>query len=90
MHTVTKRELNQRTADVLAVAATEPVVVTERGVPRWRVEAITAHPDPIERLRADGRITPAAKRPVPWPPRDHSGRTPDQVDALFNELRGDH
>lgn len=38
---MTKTELHRQTAKVLAAADTEgPVVVTERGVPRWRIRAI--------------------------------------------------
>lgn len=91
MKTVTKRELNQQTARVLAgAAAGESVIVTDRGVPRWRIEAIEAHPDPIERLRAQGRITPAKKHPRAWTAHDEPRRyTPDEVDALLDETRGD-
>ncbi len=55
MKIVSKRELNQQTASVLAeVAAGESVVVTDRGGPRWRIEAFEAHPDPVVRLRIEG------------------------------------
>lgn len=80
-------------AKVLAeVDAGESVVVTERGVPRWRIVAIGASPDPIERLRAEGRIIPASKNPPPWPRftgADRRGRTPADVDALYTEMRED-
>ena len=90
MKTISKRELNQQTARVLAaVDAGEAVVVTERGVARWRIEAIAAHPDPIERLRAEGRINPAKKSTAPWPERDYRTRTPSDVDALLAEMRED-
>lgn len=89
MKTISKRELNQQTAHVLdAVSAGQPVLVTERGVPRWRIEALETCGDPVARLRSGGRITPAKAKPAPWPaakPR----YTISQVDALFAESRGD-
>lgn len=91
MKTVSKRELNQQTARVLAeVAAGEPVVVTDRGVPRWRIDALQSHPDPVERLRNAGRITPAKQQPRAWG-SDPTARhyTPAEVDALLDETRGD-
>ncbi len=93
MKTVTKRELNQQTARVLAsVEAGESVVVTERGVGRWRIEAIGAPMDPVERLRLAGRVIAAKAAPAPWPGADDSERrySPDEVDALYAESRGDH
>ncbi len=90
MKTITKRELNQRTAKVLAeVDAGESVVVTERGVSRRRIVAIGSSPDPIERLRAEGRIIPASKNPPPWPERDYSNRSPADVDRFYAEMRED-
>jgi prevent-host-death family protein len=89
MKTISKRELNQQTAQVLdTVSVGQPVVVTERGVPRWRIEAVEVSGDPVDRLRSGGRITPAKAKPAPWPvarPR----YTPSQVDALFAESRGE-
>src|SRR3546814_11508390 len=73
MKTISKRELNHQTAQVLAaIQAGEAVLVTERGVPRWRIEAVDASADPVERLRAQGRIRPASANHPPWP----KGRTP--------------
>lgn len=92
MKRVTKRELNQQTAKVLAqVTETEPVVITHRGVPRWRIEAIDGGTsDPVERLRAEGRIIPAKADPPPWPDdADDARYTPERVDALLAEMRGD-
>jgi antitoxin (DNA-binding transcriptional repressor) of toxin-antitoxin stability system len=87
--TISKRDLNQQTALVLdAVSAGQAVIVTERGVPRWRIEAMEDSGDPVSRLLAAGRITPAKAKPAPWPvakPR----YTPTQVDALFAESRGE-
>lgn len=43
MRSVAKRELNQRTAEVLLdVEEHGPVLVTERGVARWRIEALSS------------------------------------------------
>lgn len=90
MKTISKRELNQQTARVLAaVDAGESVVVTERGVPRWRIEAFDAESDPVALLRAQGRIIQAKKDPMPWPERDYTTRTPAEVDALLAEMRED-
>ena len=89
MKTISKRELNQQTAQVLdAVSLEQSVIVTERGVPRWRIEAVENSADPVARLRSGGRITPAKTKPTPWPvakPR----YSPSQVDALFAESRGE-
>ncbi len=89
MKTVSKRDLNQQTAQVLAeVTAGDPVVVTERGVPKWRIEAIGAHPDPVERLRIEGRLAPAKRHPRPWttdPEVRHY--TLADVDALLDDVR---
>lgn len=89
MKTVSKRELNQQTARVLAeVAAGEPVVVSDRGVPRWRIDVIDVHPDPVERLRIEGRITAAKRQPRAWTTDREARRyTPAQVDALLDEVR---
>lgn len=89
MKTISKRELNQNTAGVLdAVAVGRPVIVTERGVARWRIETMEASTDVIARLRAEGRITPAKAMPAPWPAAK-ARYTPAQVNALFAESRGE-
>lgn len=49
--------------------------------------------DPIEYLKGKLRMIPAAKNPMPWPPKDptaYPGRTPADVDALYEEMKGDH
>lgn len=85
---VSKRELNQQTAAVLAeVQAGETVLVTERGIPRWRIEALDTDIDAIARLTAQGRIT-APRGGRPWP-RDEARYTPAQVDAIYTESRGE-
>src|SRR3546814_12175895 len=94
MKTISKRELNHQTAQVLAaIQAGEAVLVTERGVPRWRIEAVDASADPVERLRAQGRIRPASPNPPPWPKGRYSPterRAPDppaDVGALYEDMR---
>ena len=89
MKVITKRELNQQTAQVLAdVDSAGPVVVTERAVPRWRIDAVDAAADVIARLRAEGRIVPPKAEQSPWPRR---GRrySPADVDAIYAQSRGD-
>jgi antitoxin (DNA-binding transcriptional repressor) of toxin-antitoxin stability system len=95
MRSVSKRELNQQTAHVLAaVDAGETVVVTERGIPRWRIEAVGAVVDPVEQLRLAGRITEPKKIPAPWitATDDAADRaySPAEIDALYTESRDDH
>jgi len=90
MGTVTKRELNQRTADVLAEVTTgEPVTVTERGVPRWRIEAFDPAADPVAQLEAQGRISPRKSDPAPWPSNGEHGYTHADIDRLLADTRGD-
>lgn len=92
MMRVTKRELNQRTAAVLAsVTATNEIVVTERGKPRWRVSVAQDRDNTLDRLERDGRYTPAATSPAPWPSRPGGpAHSEAEVDALLDALRGDH
>ncbi|WP_029144547.1 type II toxin-antitoxin system Phd/YefM family antitoxin [Microbacterium luticocti] len=92
MSTVTKRDLNQRTSDVLA-RATEigEVIVTERGEPRWRVSSYRGQDDALARAERQGRYTPPSSSRVPWPqvvggPRYESR----EADALIEEMKGDH
>lgn len=93
MKTISKRELNQQTAQVLAaIHEGEAVLVTERGVPRWRIEVAGSEADPLARLRVQGRITPRREHPPAWPrdwERRARGRTPADVDALLEAMRGD-
>lgn len=89
MKTISKRELNQQTAQVLdGIHIGDPVLVTERGIARWRIEAVEASTDPIARLRAEGRIQSARSRPHPWPSA-RARYSPAQVDALFTGSRGE-
>lgn len=92
MATVTKRDLNQRTSEVLARAAeVGEVIVTERGEPRWRVSSYSGHDDALARAERQGRYTAPAAERVPWPevvggPRYES----EDVEALLEEMKGDH
>jgi antitoxin (DNA-binding transcriptional repressor) of toxin-antitoxin stability system len=92
MPSVSKRELNQHTAAALAlVTASEDLIVTERGTPRWRVSVVAERESTLARLEREGRYTPPAANPAPWP--DHPGGpryTTEEVDALLDETRGDH
>lgn len=90
--TVTKRELNQHTASVLdRVTDGRDVVVTERGKPRWRVSLFRHEEAALARMERDGRFAAPVSTPAPWP--EHPGGpayTDDQVDALLDELHGEH
>lgn len=92
MHTISKRELNQQTASVLdQVTDTNDVVVTERGKPRWRVSAVRASDTALVRLEREGRYTPPASEPAPWPMTPGGPTyTAGEVDALLDDMRGDH
>ena len=92
MQMVTKRELNQNTAAVLdRVTETEDLVVTERGKPRWRVRSVQDGESALERLEREGRYTPPASIPAPWPSKPGGpSYTDTQVDVLLDEMRGDH
>lgn len=91
MDTVTKRELNQQTATVLDRASdTGDVIVTERGKPRWRVSAYQPD-DGLARLQREGLYTPPADEPAAWPAGPRGPRyTDSDVDALLQEMRGEH
>lgn len=94
MKQISKRELNQQTAHVLGgVRDGEPVLITERGVPRWRIEAADGIGDPLQRLRTQGRVTPRKVHPMDWPvdwAQRAGNRTPADVDAALAATRGDH
>lgn len=54
------------------------------------VEALDAAVDPVARLRAEGRITPAKAEPRAWPEVTGTRRyTAAEVEALFADSRGD-
>lgn len=90
---MTKRELNQRTSDVLA-QATEAgeVIVTERGEPRWRVSSYQqGQDDALSRAERQGRYTAPAAKPVAWPEVVGGPRyEPGDLDALLDEMKGEH
>lgn len=92
MRTITKRELNQRTAAVLdQVTLNDDLVVTERGRPRWRVSAVRDEDTALSRLEREGRYTPPSAHPAPWPHRPGGpAYTSAEADALIDEMRGDH
>lgn len=90
---VTKRELNQQTAEVLSRVTTEgPVTVTERGVPRWVISEYRHGTSWLQELDRQGRlIHPTITDPTP--PRFHDEDEPTQsvaqVMALLEEVNGD-
>lgn len=92
MQKVTKRDLNQNTASVLQrVTETGDVIVTERGEPRWRVSPWGGQDTPLTRMEREGRYTPPAQTPTPWPSHPGGPRyNDDQVEALLDEMHGDH
>lgn len=46
---------------------------------------------PLARMEREGRYTPPAQSPASWPRRPEKSRyTNTQVEALLNEMRGDH
>ncbi|KXO88989.1 type II toxin-antitoxin system Phd/YefM family antitoxin [Tsukamurella pseudospumae] len=92
MSTVTKRELRQRTSEVLA-QATEAgeVIVTERGKPRWRISSYRGQDDALARAERQGRYTAPAVKPVAWPEVVGGPRyEPGDLDALLDEMKGEH
>lgn len=88
---MTKRDLNQNTAAVLdAARESNGIVVTERGVPRWRVTAYRHQTSPLAQMARDGRYSPPPPEPSPWSTgRDTRTYTDSEVDALLDETRGD-
>lgn len=91
MRTITKRELNQQTAAVLAKVTEADVVVTERGKPRWRVSAVRDADTVLARLERAGRYTPPAAEPAPWSAAPNGpSYTTGEANALIDEMHGDH
>lgn len=92
MSTVTKRDLNQRTADVLAqVAEAGEVIVTERGEPRWRVSSYRGQDNALARAERQGRYVPPASKRAPWPEIVDGPRyASEDLDALLDEMKGEY
>lgn len=87
---VTKRELNQQTASVLAaVREGDPVIVTERGLPRWRIEE--AGLSDLDRGAGVGlHVTPARSDPIAWPTGDGNVYSAGEIEELQSWARGDN
>ncbi|WP_164860131.1 type II toxin-antitoxin system Phd/YefM family antitoxin [Actinomyces wuliandei] len=92
MRTISKRDLNQHTAAALdRVDDAHDVIVTERGRARWRISTAQNPTAPLTRLEREGRYTPPAPDPAPWPAHPGGpGYTEEEADALLHELCGDH
>ncbi len=92
--TVSKRDLNQHTAQVLErLAETDDlvIVVTERGKPRWSLSTYRETETGLTRLEREGHYTPPSDSPAPWPEHPGGPRyTGADVDALLDEMKGDH
>lgn len=89
---IAKRELNQQTAKVLAdVDEGETIIVTERGVPRWRIERAHVASDPLEHWRRLGLLTPSRADPEPWPDDQPApgGYSIEFVQDRVDETRGE-
>ena len=86
MAEVTRTELNQQTARVLArVAAGERLTITDRG--RAVAELIPPHTSPWDELVAAGKVLPArSSGPVTLLPPLELDTT---VDEILRDLRGD-
>ena len=89
---VTKRELNQHTAQVLSrVSPDHFVIVSERGRPRWQIGAYTPARSGLALLESLGQYSPPSPRPAPWPD-DPGGRKYNsaELDAMLEEMRGEN
>lgn len=88
---VSKRELNQQTAEVLArVSAQGPVTVTERGVPRWVITEYQEELSWFEEMDRQGLVIHPSDEPMPFEDIDLGPeRTDEEVMALVHEVRGD-
>ncbi|WP_102159667.1 type II toxin-antitoxin system Phd/YefM family antitoxin [Zhihengliuella halotolerans] len=92
MKSISKRDLNQKTAEVLdrISAEDEPVLVTERGKPRWRIEPVDGHTDLWDKLRAEGRLSSPKSVETPWPTENPGDYTQAEVDVLLDWAKGEH
>jgi hypothetical protein len=84
MRTITKRELNQHTAQVLdAVTTGEDVVVTER-------QPALASDRPLDSLGRQGLYSPPSAKPRAWPARPGGpSYNSEQLDAIIGEMKGE-
>ncbi len=94
MDTVTKRELNQDTASVLArVTDTNDITVTEDGVPRWQIT--TYQPgisDMVDTSWSAELAPPPSLPPLPvqWPSDGEVPKyTEAQITEILDEIRAD-
>lgn len=86
MATVTRTELNQQTARVLArVQAGEELTVTDRGRPVARISPV--EPDRRARRLATGALRPAAENGVPVIRTPLRGWTTEQ---MLEDMRGEN
>ncbi|MBG6084437.1 type II toxin-antitoxin system Phd/YefM family antitoxin [Zhihengliuella flava] len=92
MKSISKRDLNQKTAKVLdrISAENEPVLITERGRPRWRIEPVDGQTDLWERLRTEGRLTRPKTGEVLWPTENPGDYTQAEVGILLDWAKGEH
>lgn len=92
MKSISKRDLNQKTAEVLAQIseADEAMIVTERGTPRWRIEPVDGPTDLWDRLRSEGRLTSPKADETPWPTENPGNYTQAQVADLLEWVKGEH
>ncbi|MCL1897469.1 MAG: type II toxin-antitoxin system prevent-host-death family antitoxin [Micrococcales bacterium] len=92
---MTKRELNQQTAQVLehVSASGQSVTITERGVPKWQVVPFSPESiDPLDLAASQGRATRPETGPVAWDlVKEQSPRryTTQQIDELVQWVKGD-
>lgn len=89
---VSKRELNQNTAAVLdMVFPGSPVIITERGEPRWMVVSVDETQDPLEGLVKQGLCTPVAPGAIEWPknPPEMRRYTTQDIDELVSWTKSD-
>ena len=99
MTTISKREFNHQMARVLDQTRTtkEPAIITERGVPHWKVIPYEPSTDGrLAELVRQGRAIGAETGPIPWDQIDQMRRqagvppyTKEQIDALVHWTKGD-
>lgn len=92
MKTFTKRDLNQRTAEVLGAldSGEDTIVITERGEEKYEIRRRIPQVDHLEQLRRSGMLIPASENPAPIPPIDYDApQSPERVSRLADEIKGD-